>query len=172
MEPIASIPGPNLALAAATALIPLIMGFIWYNPKLFGKAWMEGAGLTEERAKGGNMFLILGLTFVFGFFYSVFLQMFSIHQMNFGSILQPELNYTDPQGFTEAIKQAADLSEHKFRTFRHGAVHGVVFSIVGLLPLVAIGSMFERRSWKYILINWGYWAICTILMAGIACQFV
>jgi hypothetical protein len=171
MEPIASIPNINPAIAAATALIPLIMGFIWYNPKVFGNAWMVGAGLTEERAKGGNMFLIFGLTFVFSFLYAVFLQSFSIHQINFGSILQPEMNYTDPEGFTEAIKQAADLSQHKFRTFRHGVAHGVVFSIVGLLPLTIIGSLFERRNWKYILINWGYWAICTILMAGIGCQF-
>jgi hypothetical protein len=172
MEPIASIPVLNPALAAGTALIPLVVGFVWYNPKVFGKAWMEGAGLTEESAKSGNMFLIFGLTFLLGFFYSIFLQSFSIHQMNFGAILQDEINFPNPAGFEDAIRQAADLGQHKFRTFRHGVAHGVFFSIAGLLPLIVIGALFERRSWKYILINWGYWVICTILIAGISCQFV
>lgn len=172
MEPIASIPVVNPLLAAGTALIPLVVGFVWYNPKVFGNAWMAGAGLTEERAKGGNMFLIFGLTFVLGFFFSVFLQMFSIHQFNFGAILQDEINFPNPAGFEDAVRQAADIGQHKFRTFRHGVAHGVAFSLFALLPLIVINSLFERRNWKYILINWGYWAICAILIAGTSCQFV
>ena len=35
-----------LALLLA-ALSTLVVGFIWYNPKVFGNIWMKEAGLTE-----------------------------------------------------------------------------------------------------------------------------
>ena len=30
------------------ALVPLVMGFIWYHPKFFGTAWMNSLGFKEE----------------------------------------------------------------------------------------------------------------------------
>jgi hypothetical protein len=171
MESIPGVPNPNMLLAAGTALIPLLLGFIWYNPKVFGKPWMTAAGLTPDSAKGMNMVVVFGLTYVFGFFLSMFLHFWSIHQFAFSSLMQPELHYTNPAGFEEAIKNAALISEHKFRTFRHGAVHGLIMSVMVALPLTAIGALFERRGWKYILINWGYWAVNLTLMAGIICQW-
>ena len=29
----------------------LIVGFIWYNPKVFGTIWMNETGMTEEKAE-------------------------------------------------------------------------------------------------------------------------
>lgn len=26
----------------------LVVGFVWYNPKVFGNAWMKAAGMTDE----------------------------------------------------------------------------------------------------------------------------
>ena len=56
---------PNLAIIALAALIPLVVGFIWYHPKILGTAWMNAAGLTEEKLKGANMALIFFLVFIF-----------------------------------------------------------------------------------------------------------
>jgi hypothetical protein len=171
MEQIPGVPNPNMLLAAITALIPLLVGFIWYNPKVFGKPWMTAAGLTENTPMGMNMIVVFGLTYVFGFFLSMFLHFWTIHQFAFASLMAPEMNYTNPDGFEAAIKSAAEISAHKFRTFRHGAVHGIIMSIMVALPLTAVGGLFERRGWKYILINWGYWAVCLVLMGGIICQW-
>ncbi len=49
--------------------------------------------------------------------------------------------------------------------------HGIVLGITLLLPLIATNGMFERKSWKYILINWGYWTICVTLMGMVICRF-
>jgi UDP-N-acetylmuramyl pentapeptide phosphotransferase/UDP-N-acetylglucosamine-1-phosphate transferase len=57
--------GPNFLILLAAALIPMVMGFIWYNPKTLGNAWMKAADVTEEKMKGANMALIFGLSFVF-----------------------------------------------------------------------------------------------------------
>ena len=58
---------PNLLIFALAALVPLIMGFIWYNPKVFGTVWMETSGLTEEKIKGANMPLVFILCYIFSF---------------------------------------------------------------------------------------------------------
>lgn len=53
---------PVLAGAAAFFMV----GAIWYGV-LFGKAWQNAAGLSDEDVQGGNMALIFGLTFAFEF---------------------------------------------------------------------------------------------------------
>ena len=70
----------DIPVMAIAALIPMIIGFIWYNPKVFGKAWMEASGMTDEKVKSGNMPLIFGLSFVFSFFLSLLLSNLAIHQ--------------------------------------------------------------------------------------------
>lgn len=171
MENLPGIPHPNMLLAAATALIPLLLGFVWYNPKVFGTVWMKEAGVTMEDGKKMNMPLVLGLTYVFSFFISMFLHFWTIHQFAFFSLLEPARNYTDPAGFKDAIAAAAVLSEHKFRSWSHGMAHGLIFSILFILPITSINALFERKSWKYILINWGYWLVCVTIMGMIICQF-
>src|SRR5687768_12041053 len=118
-----------LIVCALTALFPLIFGFIWYHPKVFGKPWMAGAGLTEDSAKTMNMPLVFGLTYVFSFFIAFMLHGVTIHQFGAGGLLEPEMGYTDPEGAITALKDALQLFENKFRTFRHGVVHGVITGI-------------------------------------------
>jgi hypothetical protein len=158
-------------VSALTALFPLIFGFIWYHPKIFGKPWMAGAGLTEESAKTMNMPLVFGLTYVFSFFIAFSLHGITIHQFGASGLLQPEVGYNDPEGAITALTDALKMFEDKFRTFRHGAVHGIITGIFYITPIIAIDAMFGRKNWKYILINAGYWIISLAIMGGIVCRF-
>jgi hypothetical protein len=72
----------NYLAVLVAALVPLVMGFIWYNPKVLGNAWMKAAGLDEEKLKGANMAVIFGLSFVFSFLLAFFSQMLVIHQLH------------------------------------------------------------------------------------------
>jgi hypothetical protein len=56
-----------------------------------------------------------------------------------------------------------------FRTFKHGALHGFMTGLFFALPLIGVGALYERRSWKYVLIAGGYWSITCLLMGGIIC---
>lgn len=47
-----------------TALSSMVIGFIWYNPKVFGTAWMKATGLTPDAAKKSNMAVIFGLSYL------------------------------------------------------------------------------------------------------------
>lgn len=148
------------------AIIPLIMGFIWYNPKVMGNAWMQEAGLTEESMKGANMGMIFGLSYVFSCMIGVVLMGLSIHQMGLNSLVNEANDVT-----IAAAKGLALLTEHSFRDFGHGALHGFMAGMFFALPILATNALFERKSWKYIWINAGYWVISLALMGGVICHF-
>ena len=62
----------NLLAILVAAAAGFLIGGVWYGP-LFGKAWMQARGLTEEELSGGNMLKIYGLTFAFSVLSAVFL---------------------------------------------------------------------------------------------------
>ena len=61
-----------LAILVA-AIAAFVLGGIWYSPKLFGTAWMQDVGLTEESAAESNMALIFGGAFVLILIAAIFL---------------------------------------------------------------------------------------------------
>jgi hypothetical protein len=58
-----------------------------------------------------------------------------------------------------------------YRTFKHGMLHGFITGLFLALPIVGINALFERKSWKYILINGGYFIVCLTIMGGIICAW-
>ncbi|WP_111308718.1 DUF1761 domain-containing protein [Confluentibacter sediminis] len=145
------------------ALMPLVVGFIWYNPKVFGTVWMHAAGLTEEKLKTGNMFKIFGLAIVFAFILASAMPAIVVHQMGVYSLAQGEL------GVLPAYDAFLDVYGDAFRTFKHGVFHGVLAGIFIILPILGTNAVFEHKSAKYIFINVGYWMITLGLMGGIIC---
>jgi hypothetical protein len=159
----------NMIAILVAALVPMAMGFIWYNPKVMGTAWMNEAGMTEEKMKGANMGIIFGLSFVFALMLSMSMNMLVIHQMHVGSLFQHHAaEMEDPNSVVGALyKTIMDNYGNEFRTFKHGALHGFLSCLFVILPVLATNAMFERKSWKYIWINFGYWAITFLIMGGI-----
>lgn len=160
---------PNLIAVLVAALVPMVMGFIWYNPKVMGAAWMREAAVTEEKIKNANMALIFGLAFVFSFLLAFSMQFLVIHQMHVWSMLaHHDAEMKDPNSEVGMLfKHLMDTYGNEFRTFKHGMLHGFMTALLVVLPVVATNAMFERKSWKYIWINWGYWAISFMFMGGI-----
>lgn len=151
-------------LVAALATLPI--GFIWYNPKVFGTIWMNESGMTEEKAKGANMLKVFGLTILFSFMIAFILQMLVIHQ--FGAL---GMTGGDPALAKPSFEAFMADYGHAYRTFKHGALHGFMTGLFLALPIIGINSLFERKSWKYILINAGYFIVSFTLMGGIICAW-
>ena len=163
----------NILILLAAAVIPMILRFIWYNPKAFGNAWMKASNIPKEKIKSSNMALILIVTFVFSFLLAFILQTIVIHQFSLLGILANEPGIMDPT--SENGKWLVDfMAKHgnNFRTFKHGALHGTMAGLLIALPIVGTNALFERRGFKYIAINAGYWTICLALMGGTLCAFV
>lgn len=164
--------GPNFIILPAVALIPLLVGFIWYNPKVMGAAWMKETGMTEEKAQQGNMLVTFGMAYVFALFASVALLGMVNHQMG---ILQL---FSGQEGFgvagsemTKSYETIMAIVGDRQLTFSHGAFHGFLSGIIIALPLIGTNALFEQKSWKYILINVGYWVLTFTLMGGVLGQW-
>jgi hypothetical protein len=154
------------------SLVPLVLGFIWYHPKVFGTKWMEATGLSEEKIKGANMAKIFGLTYLFSLFLTFSLQMLVIHQIHTVSLLTHQPDSADPNSeASQMLKKFMELFGTSYRTFKHGAFHGTLAGIMLALPIVGINALFERKSFKYIAINAGYFTVAFALMGGILCAF-
>ena len=160
----------NWFVVLSTALVPLAVGALWYGP-LFGKAWMVEADMSEDKIMGANMMKIYGLALVFGLMLAVGLTPIVIHQMGVFSTLQ-NLGVETPG--SEANLYLQDFMTKygtNFRTFKNGAVHRFITGLFILLPVMATNALFERRSWKYIFMNVGYWALSAAIMGGIISAF-
>lgn len=103
----------HLAVIVA-AISMFVLGGLWYGP-LFGKAWMDANGFTEQDLENSNPAKQYGLSLLF------------------------------------AIIMAYNLA---------GFLAGFGWVMLG----VAVISLFEQRSWKYILVNGGYMTLAFTLM--------
>ena len=153
-----------LALLLA-ALSTLVVGFIWYNPKVFGNIWMKEAGLKEEDMKGANMIKIFGLSIVYAFLISFVLQMVVIHQFGALGMVGGHVETAKPS-------YAAFMADYgtAYRTFKHGALHGFMTGLFMILPTIGTTALYERRSFKYVMVTGGFWIVCFMIMGGIICM--
>ncbi|GAA4802176.1 DUF1761 domain-containing protein [Litoribaculum gwangyangense] len=154
----------NLLAVLVAAVSALVVGFIWYNPKVFGNAWMQAAGITEEQIKGGNMVKIFIMALIFALLLAMVMQTLTIHQFGALGMIggDPEIALPSFEAFM------ADYG-NSFRTFKHGALHGVMSGIFIALPIIGTNALFERKGAKYILINSGYWIVTMCIMGAIVC---
>lgn len=162
----------NFIIIGLASLIPLVIGFIWYNPKVLGTIWMKESGMTEEKAQGANMPLIFGVTFILSFLAALGLNSAVIHQTHVFSILLNEPGFFEPGSeintyYTDFMTKYGN----NFRTFRHGVIHGGILGFLIALPVLGVNALFERKSFKYIALNVCYWIVCFMLMGGVICQF-
>jgi hypothetical protein len=155
------------------ALIPMVMGFIWYNPKTLGTAWMKAADVTEEKMKGSNMAVVFGLAYVLSVMLAMAMIPLTIHQSHLFSIFagDPTVNTVGSETNT-VLMGLLDKYGKDFRTFKHGAFHGTLAAIFIVLPIMGTNALFERKSFKYLAINMGYWIITIALMGGVMCGFL
>jgi len=153
-----------IALSLA-ALSTLVVGFVWYNPKVFGNIWMKESGMTEEKMKGSNMIMIFGLSIIYAFFISFILQMLVIHQFGAIGMVGGDPSIAKPS-------YAAFMADYgtAFRSFKHGALHGFITGLFLILPVTGVGALYERRSFEYVLISSGYWIVSMTIMGGIICM--
>jgi len=162
----------NYLICFATALIPLIVGSIWYNPKVFGSVWMRASGVTEAQIQSGNMAFIFGLVYILGILLSFFFTSFAIHQSAVDGLFltQPGIVDGSDQVMINFVETFHATYGDLHRSFGHGAVHGGLAAVVVALPVIAINALFERRGGKYIGVHFGYWFITFILMGGAVCE--
>ncbi|GAB1856440.1 hypothetical protein MHTCC0001_12750 [Flavobacteriaceae bacterium MHTCC 0001] len=157
----------NFLAVLAAAVSALVVGFIWYNPKIFGTAWMKAADMSEEKIKGANMAKIFIMAFIFAILLAMGMMSLTIHQFGAMGMVGADLENALPS-FNAFM---ADYGTHH-RSFGHGALHGFMSGIFIALPIIGTNALFERKGAKYILINAGYWMVTMAVMGSIVCGWV
>jgi hypothetical protein len=165
----------NWIIVLATSVIPVLVGMLWYSKMLFGNAWLQASGMTTEDSQKINMGKAVGLALLLGVLMSTAMMIWTIHQMGFYSVLGSAADTAALKDPTSSLSIYANDFMTKygqnFRTFKHGAFHGIIGSIFLGFPFIGMGAIWERKSFKYVLIHVGFWAVCLALMGGIICQW-
>ena len=162
----------NLTLTLLGGLTPLLIGFIWYSDKALGKAWKKEIGFVDDGNPPTGLWKIFLFSYVFGVMVMFFMPSLVIHQYHMVSTMYG----TDGFGQDGSVVQqfyndfVRDYGM-KYRTFKHGALHGTITAIFFIFPIIGLNALFEKKTFKYIFIHVGYWALTLALMGGLACQF-
>ena len=161
----------NFYMWFIAALIPIFVGGIYYHEKVFGSAWMRTNGFKASDLEGGNMAVILGISYFLGLLIAANLTGIVIHQTNVFQMMMPDV----AEAGNAAQDQFANLMtqyEDRYRTPGHGLLHGGALALLFVMPVIAINSLFERRGWKYVAIHTGYWFITLGAMGALLCATI
>jgi hypothetical protein len=142
-------PHLNFIALICAALIPMIMGFLYYHPSVMGTAWMKANGFVKENLtppKPAMYLLALVCSFMLAFFM---------------------WGWVTGGGGVDTFQVEDPKDHHSYVTFQHGLFHGLAFSIMVILPIFVTMKIFESRKWAWAWVNIVYWSLTVMLMNGI-----
>ncbi|MEK6883785.1 MAG: DUF1761 domain-containing protein [Nanoarchaeota archaeon] len=128
----------NYLAVFVSAIVSMIIGFLWYSPALFGKAWMKAGNMNMkdmDKAKKKGMGKLYFLAFI-------------------GALLM-------------AFVLAYFVGYLTAYTFFEGMEVGAYIWLGFIFPVLLGSFLWEGRSVKYYLINVLYWLINLAVMGGI-----
>ncbi|MEM1119571.1 MAG: DUF1761 domain-containing protein [Bacteroidota bacterium] len=163
---------PNWLIIPLSAFIPIILGFIWYHPKVLGTKLAQTTGYSIEERTSNRTIGRLLLIYLFGILLSYVMTLISVHQVG---VFQ--LFFMDPQfaegtsEFNQVVNEFMDKYGDRHRTFGHGLLHGLEFSLCLGLSFFGTTAFMQGRPLKGIWIHLGFWLLSCGLVAGINCAF-
>jgi hypothetical protein len=123
----------NWPAVLVAALSAFLVGGIWYNPKVFGTAWMIDSKLTHDDMKRGNNARIFGFTALFALISSANLAAF---------LADPKTDcaWGATAGFLAGVWTFAAIATHSLfeqKGWRHIFINGL-YSVISLTLMGAI----------------------------------
>lgn len=114
---------PNWLPVIVSTVVYFGLGAVWYNPKVFGTAWMGESGVdpNDEAAKA-RMPMVMGVTVVL-----ILLSMLVLAHL------------VPPGGEIAKVLQWV-----------------LVLGIAFVLPISGMNALYEGKSPKFFLVNYGY----------------
>jgi Protein of unknown function (DUF1761) len=163
----------RLLVNLGAALIPLLVGYVWYHPRLLGSILKSSGDVHTEKLSTGHAWWVYPLAYIACYFIAGSLGSVVIHQYGLPSMLanQPDL-HTAGTALNTTAQALLDKYADNFRTFKHGAFHGYHLGLYLVLPVIAVITLFEKKKWTYLAIHGAYWIICLALMGGVICAYM
>jgi hypothetical protein len=120
----------NYLAFAAAVVAQMVIGFVWFHPKVMGEFWAKANGKTLEELMPAPSPMMMITTIIYTLLFTMFLT-FNV---------------------TGAGQEAIE-----FHTAKHGLFHAVVMTIMVMLPVFGTPGLYEKRGWNWILCHIGYW---------------
>lgn len=160
----------NWLVILLNSFVPLLVGAVYYNKMFFGGAAQSAAGPSSAAKNHPAMVYIFSL--LMSVLLAVFMMPIVMHANHLYSLIAMR-DYDPGTASTAQQDVAAFMAKYgsNFRTFKHGAFHGLLTAIFGVWPILGIVALFENKGWKYIAVHVGYFAICLMLMGGTICAY-
>ena len=163
----------NFYILPITAFIPLIIGFIWYRPNVFGTRLAETTGAPIEQITQSKSMGQMVLVYLFGLLLSYIMMLVSVHQIGVFQLFFLESSFADASSeFRSFTNDFLAQYGTRHRTFGHGMIHGAEASFCFSLAILGISALLTGKSLKSIWVHVGFWVITCSLMAGVNCAFL
>ncbi len=149
---------PNIVIILLSSLIPCILGFIWFHPRLFGgETWNRLACIgPEQLAKPDGAQQII-LSMVLNVFIAFGVYMVTVHQTHVLALTGADM---DAMSSGTGLAFITEYGSN-FRTLGHGLLHGAgMCTLLFAVPLLGYVTIFEKKSLKYMIVYTAYWALC------------
>ena len=155
----------NWMILPISALIPLVIGYIWYHPKVFGNRIATNFTLKWSIGK-------IALIYLLSLLFSYVLSLVSIHQIGIFQLFFMEPSFADASSeFRTVVNDFMAKYGGRHRTFGHGFIHGLESSAFFGLAFLGITALLEGKPFKQIWMPLGFIVLCGSLMAGLNCAF-
>ena len=159
---------PNPIMIFVAALVPVVIGFIWFNPSLFGKTLAHES--NSKVIVYGPLDMIVN--YIFGLLLSFSLLSYVNHQMAVMQLFYSREGFNEPGSKAlQDLEQVLRIVGDYHLSFGHGAIHGTMAAVMLLLPVIVAIALRERRTYKYVFIHFGFWLVSAVLMGGILGQW-
>ncbi len=120
----------------AAGIVSVLIGYVWYHPRVFGSVWMRHANLSPEARERGGRRAALGA------FIGLLASMLAAWVMNVIGVAF---------GIFDIAGAVLDLA---------------LWIWLGFVVPVMLGAvLWEQRSWTYFAINAFYWLVSLSAMA-------
>ena len=163
----------NFYVLPLSAFIPLIVGFIWYQPNVFGQRLADTTGESIQQISQPKSFGNIALIYLFGLLLSYIMTLVSVHQIGVFQLFFLDASFADTSSeFRTFTNDFLAQYGSRHRTFGHGIIHGAEASFFFSLAILGISALLTGKSLKTIWIHVGFWVVTCSLMAGINCAFL
>ncbi len=159
----------NWLIIPIAALLPLILGMIWYHPNVLGTklAQVTGEPLVNNRSLGKMITIYL-----LSIFLAYILTLMSVHQSAMYQLffMDPELTNANSE-YSIFINEFMAKYGDRHRSFGHGMVHGAEAGLMFGLAFLGITTLMQNKPFRLVWIHLMFWILCCSLMAGLTCAF-
>lgn len=134
----------NWAAYAVAVVAQMIIGYIWFHPKVMGTMWAKARGISVEEIMPKNKGMVYGFTILYTLLFTMFIM----------------TNVTGPG-------QDVAPDGHSYHTFKHGIAHALILTGFVVLPVLGTPALYEGKKKGWMIVQMGYWFVRLIVAAGI-----